>query len=63
MDTTTWVRQSTIADRLNLTRQAVGKWIERPFCAFPQPVATIDGVKFWDWRTVRDWHATREDVK
>ena len=58
MDTTTWVRQTTIAERLAVTRQAVGNWLERP-CGFPEPVETIDGVRFWDWPTVQTWHASR----
>lgn len=58
MDTTNWVRQSTIAARLSVTRQAVGNWLTRP-SGFPEPVQTIDGVQFWDWAAVKRWDGSR----
>lgn len=62
MELANLVRATTIAQRLGVVRSVINRW-EGRYTDFPQPAHTIDGVKFWDWPTVRRWHAAREDAK
>lgn len=49
------VGTSEIAKRLGLKRyNLVNDWIRR-YEDFPTPIATVSGVKVWDWPDIETW--------